>query len=450
MSAAAEPARSAPRAVEISALTGARIRARRLDLGLKQAELARRVGISPSYLNLIEHNRRRIGGKLLAGLAAALQTRPAALSEGAEAGLMAALREAAQVPGAAAELDRAEEFAGRFPGWAALVAEQAARVARLERTVAALDDRLANDPALSEALHEVLSVVTAIRSTAGILAEGGEIGADWQRRFHRNLHEDSRRLADSAQALVDYLDRGQKGAGTAGQRLLPQEELEAWLAEAGHHLAALEGAPGAAPEAVAAEAGPVVSEAGRVRARAHAERYRRDAERLPLGALRADVAEGLDPVRIAARRGLDMATVLRRLATLPPGTLPAPLGLVSCDGAGAITFRKPVEGFALPRFGAGCPLWPLYMALAQPMTPVRAVLQMPATPPRRFLAYAIGQPSRPGGFDGPTVTEATMLVVPEGVAPFPPGPALEAGSACRVCPRGGCPARREPSVLGAA
>ena len=43
-------------------LTGNRIRERRLVLGMKQADLAEAVGISASYLNLIEHNRRRIGG----------------------------------------------------------------------------------------------------------------------------------------------------------------------------------------------------------------------------------------------------------------------------------------------------------------------------------------------------------------------------------------------------
>ncbi|MCB1843770.1 MAG: hypothetical protein KDI09_12470, partial [Halioglobus sp.] len=30
------------------------------------------------------------------------------------------------------------------------------------------------------------------------------------------------------------------------------------------------------------------------------------------------------------------------------------------DGSGTLTLRKPVAGFSLPRFGAACPLWPLY------------------------------------------------------------------------------------------
>ena len=41
-----------------STLTGTRIREKRTVQNIRQADLAREVGISPSYLNLIEHNRR--------------------------------------------------------------------------------------------------------------------------------------------------------------------------------------------------------------------------------------------------------------------------------------------------------------------------------------------------------------------------------------------------------
>ena len=44
----------------MSALTGSRLRGRRVALGMRQADLAALVGLSASYLNLIEHNRRRI------------------------------------------------------------------------------------------------------------------------------------------------------------------------------------------------------------------------------------------------------------------------------------------------------------------------------------------------------------------------------------------------------
>src|SRR5262245_12116849 len=48
---------------------GAKIRSLRRQQHLSQTELARRLGISPSYLNLIEHNRRAFGDELLVKLA---------------------------------------------------------------------------------------------------------------------------------------------------------------------------------------------------------------------------------------------------------------------------------------------------------------------------------------------------------------------------------------------
>ncbi|MEZ8097508.1 MAG: helix-turn-helix transcriptional regulator, partial [Amylibacter sp.] len=47
----------------VGALLGTRIRENRKALRLSQKDLAHAAGISASYLNLIEHNRRRIAGK---------------------------------------------------------------------------------------------------------------------------------------------------------------------------------------------------------------------------------------------------------------------------------------------------------------------------------------------------------------------------------------------------
>ena len=212
-------------------LTGTRIRERRTMAGLRQADMARQIGIYASYLNLIEHNRRRIGGKLLVGIAQVLGVELSMLTEGAEAALISTLREAAADAGAvAAEADRADEFAGRFPGWAEVLAANHRRIASLERTVQTLSDRLTHDPHLAASLHEVLSTAAAIRSTASILAEPGEIEPEWRDRFHGNLNEDSLRLAESSKALVAYLDESETGTERRG---VPQEEVEAWLARQG-------------------------------------------------------------------------------------------------------------------------------------------------------------------------------------------------------------------------
>ena len=147
----------------LQALTGTRVRDRRLALGLRQADLAQAVGISASYLNLIEHNRRRIAPELLGRLAGGLGIEASALEEGAGGALVEALRAAAaDFQGQGAEVERVEDFAGRFPGWAGLLGALHQRGRGLSRAVEALNDRLGHDPLLSAALHELLSVVSSV------------------------------------------------------------------------------------------------------------------------------------------------------------------------------------------------------------------------------------------------------------------------------------------------
>lgn len=423
-----------------SALTGSRIRERRGLSGVKQADLARAVGVSASYLNLIEHNRRRVGDALLGRIAEVLGVEVQVLAEGAEAALLDALRDAAAVggepgEGPVPEVERVEEFVGRFPGWAALLAARHGQVAVLERTVAALSDRMAHDPHLSASLHEVLSALTGVRSAAAILAETEDLEPEWRVRFQANLGADADRLARGAEALVAYLD------GPAGQDTTlasPREEVEAWFGLKGYHLPEVEEGGAKAGARLVAEAFSAGS--ARKLAELAVTRYAADAAALPLGAFRAAVAAaGGDPGAVAAETGAELPTVLRRMAVLPE----LGAGLVICDGSGAVTFCKPAEGFAMPRFGAGCPLWPLYQALGRPMVPMRARLEMAGRNARRFMAYAICRPRGPAGFDAPQVSEATMLVV----ADEEPGPAEAVGASCRICPREGCPARREPSIL---
>lgn len=413
---------------------GARIRARRADLGLRQAELAAQVGISAPYLNLIEHDRRRIGGKLLIALARALSVEPAALSEGAEAGLVTALMVAGgAIP--AEDRDRAGEFAARFPGWAALVAAQARRIDHLEGTIEALSDRLTHDPRLATALHEVLSVVTAIRATAAILTDTSDLDADWLARFHRNLDEDSRRLAGSAEALVAYLD-GEGGTEEGASGAAPQEEFEAWLGEAGTPDGEGE------DEAVALPAG---AEAAAL-ARAWLAQTRADAVAMPAADVSALLAEAEDPAALSRTFGTPLTAAFRRLAALPPGATPrGPYGLVLCDGSGAVTFRRPPAGFQMPRLGAACPLWPLYQALSRPLQPFRSVIEQASRLPQRFVAWAVAEPAAPPGFGAPPVFAAAMLLRP--ATPGDEGAIQPVGTTCRLCPRPGCPARREASVL---
>ncbi|TFL16601.1 short-chain fatty acyl-CoA regulator family protein [Jannaschia formosa] len=409
--------------------TGGRIRERRLALGVRQAHLAARTGISPSYLNLIEHDRRPIGGALLGRIAEALDTTRASLAADVDESLLDALRAAGAAQGLPADdLAAAAELARRYPGWAAVIAAQSERLAAQADTIEALSDRLSHDPALAEAMHELLSTVSVVRSTASILASTPEIDPNWLRRFHANLDSDSRRLADGAEAVVSYLDRAAEGGDDA--RLTPPEVAARFLDAHDHAFPAL--------EARGAEAIPdLVAELPGAEARALAAAVLRgdaeDAARLPLSMLQATQ----EPDALLEAACGDAALVLRRLGVTDPAR-----GLVICDASGALIRRKAVAGFGLPVFGAGCPLWPLYEALSQPGRALTRRLEMPDG--AVWVAHAVAAPLPQTRFDAVPTARSTMLLTR---AVRDRADALPVGPGCRVCPRTGCAARREPSVL---
>ena len=79
-------------------LTGYRIRERRRQLGLTQAGVAKSVGISPSYLNLIEANKRAIAGSILRRITELLDLAPETLTGRTEQRMVDDLEELAAEP----------------------------------------------------------------------------------------------------------------------------------------------------------------------------------------------------------------------------------------------------------------------------------------------------------------------------------------------------------------
>lgn len=437
-----------------SALSGTRIRTLRTARRLGQADLARMAGISPSYLNLIEHNRRRASPRLIEAIAGALQIPAEALDESAGDAQIEALRAAAAraAPGTEPETDRAEEFLGRFPGWAALLTQVHAQAEGQERTIERLSDRMAHDPNLSAALNEIVAAVTSVQSTAAILAESDDLDPVWRSRFHTNIHTDSVRLANAAEALVAFLDTSGEETGLAA----PQEELESWLERQAYHVEAVERGEALDGALLTDGQAELASAPARKLAVAWLERAQSDARALPLDrlmpALVAMFARNHDfaPERLAQDFDVSLAQLFRRLAWLPPVQGVPRFGLAVCDGSGTLTLRRPVEGFALPRFGGACPLWPLYQALLQPDRPVRTLVEFAGRPPARFVAHAVAEARNALRFEPPYIWEASMLITPASAALSDPegqGAPLAVGSSCRICPRAGCAARREPSIV---
>lgn len=237
-------------------LIGLKIRDRRKSLGITQAALAARLGISASYLNLIEGNRRNIGGALLKRAADALGLPIDQFDGRDERRLIDDLGEIAAAPLLGAlQLDAASaaDLAATHPGWArALVALHRSGIDR-EQTVIALSDRLSQDPFLADAVHGLLSSLSAIRSASEILHSVDELGAERRKRFVSIIAADSRRLSDVAQALAAFLGK----AHTATRSITPAEQVDDFLFDHDNHFPLLESAAGELRAALGGAAGDV-------------------------------------------------------------------------------------------------------------------------------------------------------------------------------------------------
>jgi predicted transcriptional regulator/transcriptional regulator with XRE-family HTH domain len=218
---------------------GPKIRDRRHELGITQVGLASRLGISPSYLNLIEGNKRSIAGTLLRRIAQELGLALEDLDGAAERRLISDLGEIAGEPWLASlalDAGSGSDLASRHHGWArALIALHRAWRDR-DQAVMALSDRLSQDPFLGDAVHNLLTRVAAIRSSAEILAAVEDLAPDEQRRFAAIVGDESARLADVAQALAAFFDKEHAGARPA----MPVEAVDDFLVDRNNHFPALE------------------------------------------------------------------------------------------------------------------------------------------------------------------------------------------------------------------
>lgn len=218
---------------------GTRIRDQRKALGITQAELAKRCGISASYLNLIEGDRRNIAGALLKKLADELGAPVERFDGATDRHLIHELEEIAADPLVkllALDHDAATDLAVRQPAWArAVVSLHRACIDRSE-AVAALSDRLTRDPFLGETIQAMLAQITAINSAANALDRSGAVNAAEAQRLIAAIADDSRRLASVSEALTGFFNR----THVTVQPMTPLEEVEDFMVSRDNYFAQLE------------------------------------------------------------------------------------------------------------------------------------------------------------------------------------------------------------------
>ena len=458
------------------AIVGTRIRERRRALGITQVELSRRIGISASYLNLIERNKRGIAGPLLRRTATALELGLDDLDGAAERRLLETLAELAHTPDLAAlgvETASAGELIGRYPGWARALAA----LARAERAATgearALADRLTHDPFLGDAVHRMLTRIAAVRSAAEILTEYPELPPERRTRFLAIVNEEAQALTDVGEALAAYFDKAEE----THRALTPTDEVEALFEARENRFEEIEaaaeaagrqrGAAGPRGETAREEAerllGETVAaviarqpevETAPARARAHAALidYAAAALLAPLPEFAARAAAlGYDLEALSDAFGLEAETVCRRLLALSGEGVPR-FGYFRVNAAGTVIERRGLTGLVAPRYAPACPLWVLYRAQQSP----EAVLRQRALFPtgERFVFLARAHHAGPAGFGRQRHYLTDMLALSEAdarltvYAPDPGVPLEEVGPACRVCPRRGCPHRVDDPLGG--
>lgn len=218
---------------------GLRISTRRKALSLSQAALARAVGVSPSYLNLIEANKRQVGGSLLQRIAAQLGIGLEELTGDAEHRLIHEIVEAFADPvlaGTDMGAEQARLLVATSPAIAQVVARLHRAYAAAMTNADAYADRLRADPILSQLLHQVLSGITAIRSGAEIIEAVPDLSPEDQKRFLGTINREALGLAAVAQNLIGQFDQ----TSSSGSFALARREVDDMIFAAQNHFPALE------------------------------------------------------------------------------------------------------------------------------------------------------------------------------------------------------------------
>ena len=440
-----------------SPLIGRTVRRLRIERALTQQALAVRLGISASYLNLIEHDQRNVTASLLIKLAETLNIELPALSGAHERQVATGLREVFADPLLAAEPIGEAELTALAAGSpaaarAVLALYRAWRVAREDASGISLPSgrRLvlpneeAQDLFNDRANHfpEIEQAAEAIGAELAIApSETNHAIAERLRRRHGVVV----RVAPLAGALRSY-DPAARGL-TLSERL-PRESRGFHMA---FQLALMEARD--AVEAVVDSAAPTTPEAGSL-IRIGLLNYAAGALLMPYAPY-AEAASALrhDMDALAARFGVSFEQACHRLSTLQrPGARGVPFFFLRVDPAGNVGKRFSAAGFPFARYGGSCPRWVVHQAFATPGSLRVQVAQLPdgAT----FLCFARSITGAPAAWGEPPpthvvamgcdISRAAELTYADGI--FLSSAAVGIGLSCRLCDRQGCRSRAFPPL----
>ncbi|GAX54785.1 short-chain fatty acyl-CoA regulator family protein [Streptomyces olivochromogenes] len=439
---------------------GARLRRLREERRMSQAELARVLGISPSYLNQMEHDSRPLTVPVLLKLTEAFGVDPGFFSERDTTRLVADLREAlaGEITEDRVSASDLSDLASRMPAVATFLLDLGRRNQALtERLAGAADGRDGTREAPRSPHEEI---------------------RDFFYRRQNYLHDTdlaAERLAEDigirpgevVRALTERLadGHGVRSAAESGDRLHHYDEASRTLHLSGRlrpgqrafrlatQLALLE--YGDELDRQAAADFPAGSPSHAL-ARIGIANYFAAALILPYRTFHAAAEEvRYDIERLTDRYGLGYETVCHRLSTLQrPRLRGVPFSFVRVDRAGNLSKRQSATDFHFSRTGGTCPLWNVYEAFAAPGRIHVQIAEMPDG--QRYLWTARALTRHRGGWGEPGKTyaiglgceirHAARLVYADGLDLGNAAAATPIGMGCRSCERTDCPQRAAPPL----
>jgi predicted transcriptional regulator len=394
-------------------------------VGLTQVDLARRLGLSASYLNLIEHNQRPLTAKLLIRISKVLDVETGVLSDDGERESVSELTEILTDPVFSAGSIEASEIVAAVrtsPAMSnAMLTLYLAYCSQRDKA-SALGEAVRRREALAEVNYDFRTLVASIRSSAEILADNPDLDLAQRRRFLGVVVENSKRLVPLFGDLLETDSTADISGGVSGRPAF--EDIADFLHTTGSYFADLEDAADwvrkaagisgiatddrlascLARERTGPEHPEIVLEDLSIEARRLAIAKRVAIERcadviahcsesvewaapgarsVALDALAEYLAEAIlmpydlflaaahevrhDIERLQWRFGVGFEQVCRRLTTLKrPGAKGVPFYLVKVDMAGNVLWRLGSPGFRIPRYNGVCTLWNVHAAFLTP------------------------------------------------------------------------------------
>lgn len=444
---------------------GPRLRRIRRQLDLTQTAMAGELGISPSYLNLIERNQRPLTVQLLIKLSSVYKLDLDEL-QGENTGTASALKEVFSDPLLVGELPGDQELlevADAAPNAAAGVMKLYRAYKEAQSRLTDLSDLLAQEGRTTDATSTRLPV--------------DEVREVFERRPNH-----SAAIENAAEAFHDRLGPGEDLAAALRAwlakdhgivvRSLPVHTMPNWRRRFDRHSMrlflserlspfdqlreiALEVSQLALRETIADELAQLdlSSDEARRLARFEISRYAAHALMMPYGPFQtAAVRVRYDVDVLRSRFHVSYEQAANRLTMLQrQGAAGVPFFMLEVDNAGNRFRRAGAKGFPQSRFGGACPKLNIHAAFSQPGQIFVETVEMPDG--AEFLTISRTLEGPQGAYNERVRRTALLLGCDIGfrdevvyAAPAAGEEPTPIGAACRLCERHGCLARAEPPL----